>query len=224
VWLGGGVGSLADAPFFAYLMRSGHIRPPHIPPSAIPIGPLRVRRIQRSTGPPTAIAELRFTLPDVSPGTHYVEFCNQPRTTTGFGDLTWGRFEVVSSLDQVAIYRLRQRVDVLRAKLAHAERESIRQDQRARRDLDSLEQISAVTASQVGVLRERVAELEARSSGDGGWMEWVAAALGALFIGVLLGRWRRRAEERAYRLPERAHLPETIEPPESEKKLEPVGR
>jgi hypothetical protein len=53
VWLGASVRDLRDAPFFAYLLPPDtYIRPPHIPSSAIPIGPLRVRRIQSSTGRP----------------------------------------------------------------------------------------------------------------------------------------------------------------------------
>jgi hypothetical protein len=154
VWLGASAGDLKDAPFFAYLLPQGRsIRPPQIPPSAIPVGPLRVRRIQHPTGRSTAIAGVRFTLPDVPPGMYIVEFCNEPCTSMVFGDLTFGRIEVVSSLDQIRIYQLGERLDALRATLKRAERERIRQYHRATRDLDSLEQIIMMVASQLGVGR-----------------------------------------------------------------------
>jgi hypothetical protein len=95
-------------PFITYLMDlDASIDPPRIPPGAIPVGPMTLSGVE--SGP--WLARVEFTLPDVSPGTYSVGYCNDPCTIASLGELVGGRFTVIPAGEELSTYLLRQRFE-----------------------------------------------------------------------------------------------------------------
>lgn len=188
-----GTGSVEDGPYFAYLLPGDTlIRPPVIPPAAIPLGHLR---ISRDPGP-TALAWLTFTVPDVPAGDYTIDFCNDPCTHSSVGDLygTWASI-VATPLDaRLAALedRYEQKLDRVEWKLERR----IRQIGRAQQRVEDMSGSQTTLAGRVSDLQREVDELRrssrARPEAGGPW--WIVGGAGVAVLGVLLARRRRKTK------------------------------
>jgi hypothetical protein len=107
-------GTVEDGPFYLYLVPGyrGLPRNQSIPEWAVPLGPL-------SIGPAEGryccwVASADFTVPDVAPGRYSLDYCNDPCTVDGIGDLLGGSFFVGASRQEA---RLQGRIERLRFKV-----------------------------------------------------------------------------------------------------------
>jgi hypothetical protein len=77
-------GRMEDGPYVAYLLpRNQWIQSYTVPESAIRAGVLRITRASRHL----FHARLEFTVPEVPAGFYHVQYCNDPCTVNGIGDL-----------------------------------------------------------------------------------------------------------------------------------------
>ena len=204
---GSGSGKLRDGPYYAYLVPIGvPLRPGHIPDVAVPLGVVRMHRLDPSW---LVRATIRFRVPDVARGGHEVAICNSPCRDTVVGDLVGGWISVVGSPTEA---RLRERLD----RLAEARE---RAEDRLGAELWTMERDrKAAARAATGViakLRGRIAALEdriddarpaatrpepvppvSRSSFEGlGWPVAGAFGLFALILLAMVLRTRRRRVE-----------------------------
>jgi hypothetical protein len=151
---GTGSGKLRDGPYFAYLIPLGvSFGPSHIPDVAVPLGAVRMHRLDPSW---LVRATIRFRVPDVARGVHEVAICNSPCRDTVVGDLVGGWFSIVGSPSEA---RLRERIDRLAAARTRAEH-------RLEAELWAMRREHAAAARRTtGVitkLRERMSSISAR--------------------------------------------------------------
>jgi hypothetical protein len=91
------VGTVDDGPFHLYLVPDYRWLPRNkpIPEWAVPLGPLT---IQPADGEYCCwVASADFTVPEVAPGRYSLDYCNDPCTVDGVGDLLGGSFLVGES-------------------------------------------------------------------------------------------------------------------------------
>jgi hypothetical protein len=110
-------GRVEDGPYYAYLVPGYRWfeKPGTIPDYAIPLGPIAIRP---ATGNYCCwVATLQFIVPDVPPGRYSIDYCNDPCTVNGMGDLIGGSFFVGETEEEARlmgrIERLEFKVDAL---------------------------------------------------------------------------------------------------------------
>jgi hypothetical protein len=200
-------GDIADGPYHAYLVPGYRWfeKPGPIPGYAIPLGPIAIRP---TTGNYCCwVATLTFTVPEVSPGRYSIEYCNNPCTVNGIGDLMGGSF-FVGDTEQEArlmgrIDRLERKVEALartkrdlRKAMARAERleEKAEALAQTRDDLQHAEAALAEARERYTQLRDRLitlldAEPPVVESGDGRLSPWAVVVAVIVLAG---GVWYRR--------------------------------
>lgn len=76
--------SIADGPYIAYLLPANRwIQGHRVPESAIPVGQVMTSRIDG----PGFLARVEFRVPDLPAGLYHIQYCNDPCTVDGLGDL-----------------------------------------------------------------------------------------------------------------------------------------
>jgi len=107
-------GTVRDGPFYLYLVPGHRWLPRNepIPRWAVPLGTLTIKAAEGQYCCWVASAE--FTVPDVPPGRYSLDYCNDPCTLDGIGDLLGGSFFVGESEQEA---RLMGRIERLRFKV-----------------------------------------------------------------------------------------------------------
>jgi hypothetical protein len=110
-------GTVADGPFFLYMVPGYRYLPRNgsIPGWAEPVGSLTIKE---ATGNYCCwVASATFTVPQVPPGRYTLDYCNDPCTLDGIGDLVGGSFWVAATEEQARlmarIERLERKADAL---------------------------------------------------------------------------------------------------------------
>jgi hypothetical protein len=106
-------GRIADGPFVAYLLPLGRwINDQVVPASAIPLGELTIVRMSKHL----FHARVEFEVPNVPTGMYHIQYCNEPCTVNGIGDLEGGESVAIGATRLEArllilTQRLRWKVD-----------------------------------------------------------------------------------------------------------------
>ena len=182
-------GRVTDGPYYAYLVPGYRWfpKPGPVPDYAIPVGPIA---ITPATGNYCCwVATLTFTVPDLSPGRYSIDYCNDPCTVEGVGDLAGASFWIAASEEEA---RLLSRIERLEAKAEGL--------QRVKQKLRTVEgKLLAAQEDRANLLsRLRAAAVEEASSPDVARdtttrrrsSPWLPAA-GAL-LALLVAAWYRR--------------------------------
>jgi hypothetical protein len=183
-------GRVSDGPYYAYLVPRFRWfeKPGPVPDYAIPLGPITIRR---ATGNYCCwAASLTFTVPDLPPGRYSIEYCNDPCTVNGIGDLIGGSFWVADTQEEA---RLMFRIERLEAKAKGLKR--IKHDLRkAEAALAEAEDEQALLITNLRVAALQSASASARGEGAVSVREslpaWVSGSLVAMAL--FLGGWYRR--------------------------------
>ncbi|MEX0755281.1 MAG: hypothetical protein WEA54_00790 [Actinomycetota bacterium] len=196
-------GTLADGPFFTYLVpedaRSG--RDPS--PDAIAVGELVISE----GGECTHIAQTTFTVPDVAAGWYAIDYCNDPCTIDGIYEVVHATgFWIADTPAQAAILmrvdRLRTQVDSLRLR-ARRNRQAAVELSATRRELTDVRSRLEEAQSEATFVEQQLSDvrrrnIELRSKLDGslvapnGLASGLAIALVVLLVVALVLLVRRR--------------------------------
>ena len=215
-----GLHMMDRGPFYAYLLTGGHIDPPRIPRGAIPLGPIAMTPIDEHT----FRASLSFTVPEVASGAHIIEYCNDPCTLAGVGELWGGAIQVYASADEarteMAIAHLKGRLRQIRTNHRFLKRRVEERREELERDLAAARASNESLAQRVQQLD---GELDAVRAPDRE-PNWPAIAGWTLFgllvvanLGLAAVRIRRRRRPAGTPLRRR-----TVEAPRPPRDLEPV--
>ena len=181
---------LERGPFYAYLVPEGRwIRPPRLPAGSIRVGTIGFRWLSDRK----AAATLSFTVPDLPSGRYGLHYCDDPCTTAAIGDLYAGSVLIARDPEVGALLLEKEKLQaqVSSARWRH---------KRASRQITKLEEAAAAAEAP----DPRIVELEAQLRDarelpqDQGapTLPWLVAA-GALGVGFVIGRRRRRARPAA---------------------------
>jgi hypothetical protein len=155
-WSGGYEGTVSDGPYHAYLVPQYEWFPKGpIPDYAVPLGPITIAPATGNKG--EWVATLTFTVPDVSTGRYSIDYCNQPCTVDGVGDLHGSSFWIGDTEENA---RLAARVNRLKVKARQLQGKN-REIRRLEAQLAEAEQERADLINQL-----RVAALKKASTAD----------------------------------------------------------
>jgi hypothetical protein len=187
-------GRVSDGPYYAYLVPGFRWfeKPGPVPDYAIPLGPITIRP---ATGNYCCwAASLTFTVPDLPPGRYSIDYCNDPCTVNGIGDLIGGSFWVADTQEEA---RLMARIDRLEAKAKGLKRikHDLRRTEAALAEAED-EQVSLINELRVAALQaaSAAARGEGRASVRESLPPWVTASLVA--VALFIGAWYRRSSGR----------------------------
>jgi hypothetical protein len=183
-------GRVSDGPYYAYLVPGFRWfeKPGPVPDYAIPLGPITIRR---ATGNYCCwAASLTFTVPDLPPGRYSIDYCNDPCTVNGIGDLIGGSFWVADTQEEAG---LMARIDRLEAKAESLKRikQDLRRTEAALAEAED-EQVSLINELRVVALQAASASArgEGRVAVRDSLPPWVSASL--ILMALFLGGWYRR--------------------------------
>lgn len=211
----GGTGRPSDGPFFAYLLRRRNGPIGFDPRDGILLAQVKIMRGSPYAGEPLPTAVVRFQVPDVQPGRHWIGLCNDPCTDTFLGDLMGGWIGVAATQEQARLWKLR---DELREQTDGKLAETTDQLQRAIDAADRSEVARFQTTEEtLSALSTRIEELQARAdhlsdrltdqarlvraAESTGWVSafapfgWLVAA--ALAVALGMGWWHLRRVRQA---------------------------
>lgn len=148
-------GTLADGPYIAYLLPVGAwIEGTRVPDVAIALGELVIGHPTDSSYPRAAV---RFAVPEVPAGLYHVEYCNDPCTVEGIGDLMGSsEFAIAATRLEAASIR---RIDRLEERIGSVRRSAHR---RERNEQAKLERELDARTDDLEMARSRVVGLEAQ--------------------------------------------------------------
>jgi hypothetical protein len=196
-------GTPSDGPFYAYFLPGwrGFDKPGPVPAHAIPLGPIAITPATGNVG--EWVASLTFTVPLVESGLYGIDFCNQPCTVEGLGDLYGGSFWVGQTEKEARLLArvswLERRLDLEARRTRHADT-ALRRAETELADLQGAEAELAELQEQyhelVGDLRAARAQDEpveipepaARSLPPAAWAVGLAALVVGAFVRRRLGR------------------------------------
>jgi hypothetical protein len=187
---GGLEGTPSDGPFYAYLLPGwrGFDKPGPVPARATPLGPITIRPATGSMG--EWVATLTFTVPTVRTGLYGIDYCNEPCTVEGLGDVYGGSFWIGQTEHEA---RLAAHVRYLEHKISRF-RHAQTQLQRVETRLAEAEDEQALLITRLRVAALQAASASARGEGTVSVREtlppWVSASLVAMAL--LPGAWYRR--------------------------------
>ena len=83
-WEGTSGEAIADGPYIAYLLPANRwIQGHRVPEAAIPVGQVMITRMDGHG----FLARVEFRVPDLPAGLYHIQYCNDPCTVYGLGDL-----------------------------------------------------------------------------------------------------------------------------------------
>jgi hypothetical protein len=136
------------------------------------------------------VATVTFTVPDVAPGRYSIDYCNDPCTVTGLGDLIGGSFFVAQTEEEAGLMSRIERLE-LKAKALKRIKHDLRKAEAALAEAED-EQVSLINELRVAAFQ--AASASARGEATASVREtvppWVSASLVAMTL--LLGAWYRR--------------------------------
>jgi hypothetical protein len=191
-------GTVADGPFFLYMVPGYRYLPRNgsIPGWAEPVGSLTIKE---ATGNYCCwVASATFTVPQVPPGRYTLDYCNDPCTLDGIGDLVGGSFWVAATEEQArllsrierleakveALPRLKQKLRTVEGKLLEAQED--RANLLSRLRAAAVKEASLLSRLRGALVAERPQGLPPERRTASPWA--VAAGLAALVFGA----WIRR--------------------------------
>jgi hypothetical protein len=194
-------GRLSDGPYLAYLVPGFRWfeKPGSVPDYATPLGPITIRP---ATGNYCCwVASLTFLVPDLPPGRYSIEYCNDPCTVNGIGDLLGGSFFIAQTEEQARLLdrierleRKAQLVSRLKRDLREAEAE-LADLQGAEAELAELREHYFELVSDLRAARAQdapppveIPEPRTRPLAPGAWVLGLAALVIGMFVRRRLGR------------------------------------
>ncbi|MGH2740637.1 MAG: hypothetical protein ACRDH6_09180 [Actinomycetota bacterium] len=181
---------IEDGPWYAYLVPGDMwLRPPRIPPAAIPLGLITI--VDR-TGDVNALARIRFVVPDVDPGGYSVGICDDPCRDAYVGDLIGGWFNIAATREEAQLMHARDRlIERLRTVRFRLRREARQVERELGSELASLEVENSVLSRDVGAAEAALAGLRRdRSPSPLTIAGWGIAAM--LLVGLVIVVKRRQ--------------------------------
>ncbi|MGH2680684.1 MAG: hypothetical protein ACRDG8_09445 [Actinomycetota bacterium] len=179
-------GRISDGPYLAFLLPQARWMQGHVvPPAAIQLGELEIVR----TNEYLFHARVEFEVPNVPPGLYHIQYCNEPCTVDGIGDLIGSEYFAIGTTRTEArllilTQRLRWKLDEARARAgqeALTERERLEDESSAQTyTLRAAEVRAGELAGELD--RTRLALRVERSRSSGGP---VAGALLLLILALL---------------------------------------
>jgi hypothetical protein len=192
-------GRIADGPFVAYLLPQNRwINDQVVPGSAIRLGELTIVRMSEHL----FHARVEFEVPSVPTGMYHIQYCNEPCTVNGIGDLIGGEPIAIGATRVEArllilTQRLRWKVD---AAAARARQQVLTERKRSQEALSQRAHDLRAAEARVGELAGELAETRRalrieRSSSS--WGPAVGAlllfGLGLVVVVIVMARRLRRA-------------------------------
>ena len=183
-WIAGKDRHLLARTFYAYLIPGQKwIEPPRIPAGAIPLGPITLGGLARTS----------FTVPAVAPGAYSVGICDRPCRHSFVGDLMGGWINVVASEEEArllpVIDRLRSRLDQMRWRAIERARKTQRRIVALQDGMEYLEQDLDQAREELGA---RLVGVERRPQAAPGAFDRAGWAVAVLAIATLAFVWARR--------------------------------
>jgi hypothetical protein len=192
-------GRIADGPFVAYLLPENRwINDQVVPASAIRLGELTIVRVSEHI----FHARVEFEVPSVPTGMYHIQYCNEPCTVNGIGDLIGGDPIAIGATRMEArllilTQRLRWKIDAVAARARQQILTERRRSQEAlsQRAYD-LRAAEARVSELAGELAETTRALRIERSSRS-WGPAVGAllllGLGLLVVVMVIARRLRRA-------------------------------
>jgi hypothetical protein len=201
---GTGSGRLRDGPYRAYLVpNNGWIHPPRIPAAAVPLGPVRMHRLEPGW---LVRARVAFPVPHVGPGGYNVALCNTPCRDTIVGDLVGGWITVVASPEEARIRTIQDRFEAAQFRAVHrmdvrlrtVARERAAEERASRRLVTELHAQVASLGARLDAAEESLRATPPSPRPERSMLEWlgwpVAGVLGLIVLVLLAARRRGRPE------------------------------
>jgi hypothetical protein len=186
-------GTLADGPFFTYLVREDARTPDRgLSPDAIGVGELMISE----GGECSHVAETTFIVPDVPAGWYAIDYCNDPCTIDGIYDVDGTGFWIADTPAQAALLmrvdRMRDELDLLRRRARSNRHDAARlpvveralETARTRLE-DALAEVETVRAQLTDAYRRNDA-LRSRTDGSLVTPSALATAIGILLVTLLI--------------------------------------
>ena len=176
-------GTLADRPFYAYLVPPGSFleRGSPIPPRAVLLGEIELEPVDPAFDC-CWFARIVFTVPRVPPGDYFIDVCNRPCTIDGIGDLSGGGVWIGRTELEA---RLLSRAALAKAKL-HGLRRQLHILAGTRERLSEAQMEAAQLRRDLADVRSALAEARSAPEASPSSPPWLALSLAAVF-GVGLG-------------------------------------
>lgn len=191
-------GRIADGPFVAYLLPQNRwINHQVVPGSAIRLGELTIVRMSEHL----FHARVEFEVPSVPTGMYHIQYCNEPCTVNGIGDLIGGEPVAIGATRVEArllilTQRLRWKIDAVAARARQEVLSELRRSQEALSQRADLRAAEARVSELAGELAEATRALRIERSSRS-WGPAVGAllllGLGLLVLVIVMARRLRRA-------------------------------
>jgi hypothetical protein len=178
-------GRIADGPYIAYLLPQNRwIRDHVVPAPAIRLGELTIVRMSGHL----FHARLEFEVPDVPTGMYHIQYCNDPCTVDGIGDLIGGDSIAIGATRTegrllILTQRLRWKVDAAEAR---ARQQALTEHKRFQEALN--ERVHSLRAAEVRVseLADELAETRRALQIERSSRSWGPAAGALLLLALVL--------------------------------------
>jgi hypothetical protein len=145
-WEGSTGEAIADGPYVAYLLPANRwIQGHRVPEAAIPVGQVMITRMDGHG----FLARVEFRVPDLPAGLYHIQYCNDPCTVYGLGDLIGsGSFAIGATLAEGRLLmlanHLRSKIDELTYRLrqeAAAQVRGVERELAAARGLQTIAEV-----------------------------------------------------------------------------------
>jgi hypothetical protein len=145
-WEGSTGEAIADGPYIAYLLPADRwIQGHRVPEAAIPVGQVMITRMDGHG----FLARVEFRVPDLPAGLYHIQYCNDPCTVYGLGDLIGSEsFAIGATLAEgrllMLAHHLRSRIDEVTSRLrqeATAQVRGVERELTAARGLETIAEV-----------------------------------------------------------------------------------
>jgi hypothetical protein len=166
-WEGSTGEAIADGPFIAYLLPANRwIQGHRVPEAAIPVGQVMITRMDGGG----FLSRVEFRVPDLPAGLYHIQYCNDPCTVFGLGDLIGSEsFAIGATLAEgrllMLAHHLQSRIDEITYRLRQKAAAQVRGVERELTAARGLQTIAEVRARELAeTLRTTQRALEAERS------------------------------------------------------------
>ncbi len=216
-WEGSTGEAIADGPYIAYLLPADRwIQGFRVPEAAIPVGKVTITRLDGDG----FLARVAFRVPDLPAGLYHIQYCNDPCTVYGLGDLIGSEsFAIGATLAEGRLLmladHLRSRIDEVTYRLrrqAAAQVRGVERELSAARGLQAIAEVRGRELTET--LRTTRTALEAERS-RGATAVVIASGLVliaiALLVILLVTTRRLRAARLDSELQTMTHVPTLLD-------------